>query len=278
MTFARDQKPAPQHQSTSSHQLETMVEQKNPGTGKLHNKVALIVGGDSGLGRAVAIAFAHEGANMAIIYGNASESAEETKKLVEQQGHSCLLITGDVSNETFCQQAVQQTIDQFGKIDILVNNAAEQLLRQSDETISTQELEDTIEGSLCSMFYMTNAALPYLKEGSTIINTSSIAANKTNEQPLNYTSTKGAIVTFTRSLSQSLQDQGIRVNGVAPGPLWTMLVPSNLPADQVKAMGEQMPLNKEGNSEEIAQSILYLASEKTPYLAGQVLFTQGMPC
>jgi NAD(P)-dependent dehydrogenase (short-subunit alcohol dehydrogenase family) len=278
MTFAREQKPAPQYQSTSSHQLEAMLEQKNPGTGKLQNKVALIVGGDSGLGRAVAIAFAQEGADMAIIYGNASESAEETKKLIEQQGHSCLLITGDVSNETFCQQAVQQTIDQFGKIDILLNNAAEQGPRQSDETVSTQELEDTLEDSLCSMFYMTNAALPYLKEGSTIINTSSIAANKTNAQPLNYTSSKGAIVTFTRSLSQSLQDKGIRVNGVAPGPLWTMLVPSNLSADTVKAVGEQMPLSQQGNSEEIAQSIVYLASEETPYMAGQVLFTQGMPC
>ena len=244
-------------------------------SGKLRNKVALIVGGDKGLGRAIASAFAKEEADIAIIYRNAHEDAEKTKQLVEQEGRSCLLIAGEVGDEQFCQQAVKQTIEQLGKIDILVNNAAEQQTQESSENINTQELESTLQSNLCAMFYMTNAALPYLTEGSTIINTTSVTSSHSNE--LNYTSSKGAIVTFTRSLSQSLGDKGIRVNGVAPGPVWTMLVPSNLPADQVKAMGDQMP-GGASNPEEIAQSVVFLASEDASYMAGQVLFTQGMPC
>jgi NAD(P)-dependent dehydrogenase (short-subunit alcohol dehydrogenase family) len=249
-------------------------ELKSLGSGKLRNKVALIVGGDSELGRAIASAFAKEKADIALICGNASEDAEKIKEIVKREECSCLLIVGDVGNEQFCQQAVQQTIDQLGKLDILVNNAAEQQLQKSENNINTPEVEDALQSNLCSMFYMTNAALPYLKEGSTIINTTSITASKSNE----YSSSKGAILTFTRSLSQSLEDKGIRVNGVAPGPVWTMLVPSNLPADKVKTMGEQMPMGESSNSEEIAQSIVFLASEDASYMAGQVLFTQSMPC
>lgn len=260
---------------TPENKVETL---KGLESGKLRNKVALIVGGDSSLGRAVAIAFAKEGANISLVYLNACEDTEKTKQTVEQEGRSCLLIVGDVGDETFCRQAVGQTIEQFGKLDILVNNTAEHYPQESGENMSPEELERTLDSNLSPMFYMTNAALPYLQEGSTIINTTSVIAPKGNKQSLNYTSSKGAIVTFTRSLAQSLEDQGIRVSGVAPGPVWTMLVPSNLSADRVQAMGEHMPGTENSQPEGIAQSLVFLASEDASYMAGQVLFTQAMPC
>ncbi len=280
MTFAPEQRPAPKQQPSSGSNSEMTLQpnvddMKVQGSGKLGNKVALIVGGDSGLGRAVAIAFAKEEADIAIVYQNAGEEAIATKQRVEEEGRSCLLIVGDVGDETFCQQAVQQTIDQFGKIDILVNNAAEQHPQESRENISAEEIERNLQSSLCPMFYMTNAALPYLEEGSTIINTTSVTSSKGNEQLVDYASSRGAIVTFTRSLSRSLEDKGIRVNGVAPGPVWTMLVPSNLPSAQVNAIGEQMPTQETTHPEEIAQSIIFLASEDASYMAGQVVFTQN---
>ncbi|HAJ64105.1 MAG TPA: NAD(P)-dependent oxidoreductase [Cyanobacteria bacterium UBA8543] len=247
------------------------------GNGQLRNKVALIVGGDSGLGLAVASAFAKQEADVAIVYHLAREDAHHTKQMVEAEGRSCLLIAGNVGEEKFCQQAVQQTIERFGKIDILVNNATERYLQQSNENISTEEMERILYSNLCPMFYLTNAALPYLKEGSTIINTTSVRVYKGNEQLLDYSSTRGAIVTFTRSLSQSLKEKGIRVNGVVPGPVWTMLVPCNLPADKVKALGEQMPNKGASSPAEIAQSIVFLASDDAFYRAGQVLFTQSLP-
>lgn len=283
MTSVQQQRPAQKQQQISGRKAEMMQQQnleelKPQESGKLQNKVALIVGGDRGIGRAVAIAFAQQGADLAIVCYKAHEEAENTQHLVQEQGRSCLLIAGDVGDEQFCQQAVQQVIDQFGKIDILVNNAAEQQPQESPENISTEELDHTLQSNLCGMFYMTNAALPYLQEGSTIINTTSVTASPGNQQSLNYTSSKGAILTFTRSLSQSLGDKGIRVNGVAPGPVWTMLVPSNLPTDQVKAMGAQMPMQGASQPNEIAQSVVFLASEDASYMAGQVLFTQSLPC
>lgn len=283
MTLAKTTKPT-QKQQQSSGSKSDMMQQKQMDkltaqvSGKLCNKVALIVGGDSGIGRAVAIAFAKEEADIAIIYRNASEDAQKTQSMVEEEGRACLLIGGDVEDEKFCQQAVQKAIEQFGKIDILVNNAAEQQPSKSSENISIDELERTLQSNLCPMFYVTNAALPYLKEGSTIINTTSVTASPGNQQSVNYTSNKGAILTFTRSLSQSLQDKGIRVNGVAPGPVWTMLVPSNLSADKVKLIGDRMPIGVENHPEEIAQSVVFLASEDASYMAGQVLFTQSIPC
>lgn len=263
---------------TSAQQQELAQKQQQSSGGRLRNKVALIVGGDSSLGRAVAIAFAKEGADVALVYLKADENAQTTKQMVEQEGRSCLLIFGDVEDETFCQQAAQQAVDQFGSIDILVNNAAEQPSQETSVNISTEELERNLQNSLCPMFYMTDAALPYLKEGSTIINSTSVMAFKGNEQLVDYSSSRGAIMTFTRSLSQSLEDKGIRVNGVAPGPVWTMLVPSTLPPDRVEALGAQMPTQGATQPDEIAQSIVFLASEDAPYIAGQVLFTQTMPC
>lgn len=283
MTLAKTIKPTQKQQQSSGRKSDMMQQKQSDkltaqASGKLCNKVALIVGGDSGIGRAVAIAFAKEEADIAIIYRNASEDAQKTQTMVEEEGRTCLLIGGDVEDEKFCQQAVQKAIEQFGKIDILVNNAAEQQPSKSSENISIDELERTLQSNLCPMFYVTNAALPYLKEGSTIINTTSVTASPGNQQSVNYTSNKGAILTFTRSLSQSLQDKGIRVNGVAPGPVWTMLVPSNLSADKVKSIGDKMPIGVENHPEEIAQSVVFLASEDASYMAGQVLFTQSLPC
>ena len=283
MTFTQQQKPDQEHQQSSNTKAEMTLQQNvnelnAQGNGKLRQKVALIVGGDSSLGRAVALALAAEEADIVIVYQEAPTEAETTKQMVEEKGRSCVLIAGDVADEDFCQQAVQQTIAQFGKLDILVNNAADLRFQDRSENLSNDEIERTLQSNLCPMFYMTNAALPYLKEGSTIINTTSITRPQGNEQLLDYTSSKGAIMTFTRSLSQSLGDKGIRVSGVAPGPVWTMLVPSNLPADKVKEIGEQMPTTGIGSAEQIAQSVVFLASEDTPYMAGQVLFTQSMPC
>ncbi len=283
MTSVQPQRPAQKQQQISARKSE-MIQPQNVGglkaqeSGKLQNKVALIVGGESGIGRAVAIAFAQEGADLAIVCRKAHADAANIQHRVQEQGRSCILISGDVGDEQFCQQAVQQTIGQFGKIDILVNNAAEQQPQESSANMTTEELERTLQSNLCPMFYMTNAALPYLKEGSTIINTTSVTASSDNQQSLNYTSSKGAILTFTRSLSQSLGDKGIRVNGVAPGPVWTMLVPSNLPSDKVSSMGAQMPTDGTSQPNEIARSVVFLASEDASYMAGQVLFTQTMPC
>jgi NAD(P)-dependent dehydrogenase (short-subunit alcohol dehydrogenase family) len=184
-------------------------------------------------------------------------------------------MAGDVGDEKFCQQAVQQTVDQFGRLDILVNNAAEQHPKESIEEISAEQLERTFRTNIFSMFYLTKAALPHLKEGSAIINTTSVTAYKGSEQLLDYSSTKGAIVAFTRSLSQSLIKKGIRVNGVAPGPIWTPLIPSTFPEDKVKEFGKQVPMGRAGQPEEVAPSFVFLASDDSSYMAGQILHPNG---
>lgn len=279
MTFAQEQRPAQQQEPSPGGESEIVPQSKADdfkaqGSGKLHNKVALITGGDSGIGRAVAIAFAKEGADVAVIYQNEPEQADQTKQLVEQEGRSCLTIDGDISDEAFCQQAAQQTIDKFGRIDVLVNNTVEQYSQESVKDISTEQLENDLQTSLCPMFYMTNAALPYLQEGSTIINTTSVTPYEGNEL-LPDSSARGAIMTFTRTLSKSLEDKGIRVNGVAPGPVWTLLVPSTLPADKVEEFGKQVPTGQDNLPEEIAPSFVFLASDEASYMAGQIVFTQS---
>jgi NAD(P)-dependent dehydrogenase (short-subunit alcohol dehydrogenase family) len=245
------------------------------GSGKLQNKVAIISGGDSGIGRAVAIYFAKEGADVAIIYLNEHEDAEETKRQVEQEGRQCFLIAGDIGDEQFCKEAVKKTIDQFGKIDIVVNNAAEQHPQNSLLNITSQQLEKTFRTNVFGYFYLTKAALPYLQQGSVIINTASITAYEGNEQLLDYSATKGAIVAFTRSLAKSLVQKGIRVNGVAPGPIWTPLIPSTFPSDQVATFGANTPMKRPGQPSEVAPSYVFLASDDSSYITGQMIHVNG---
>lgn len=271
----------PQHQDQQPGRESEMTPQPKAddpqyrGSGKLQGKVALITGGDSGIGRAVAIAFAKEGADVAIMYLNEHDDAKQTKQLVEQQGRRAVAIAGDIGDENFCQQAVQQTVDEFGKLDILVNNAAEQHPQESIEDISAQQLERTFRTNIFSMFFMTKAAMKHLNEGSAIVNTTSITAYKGSSQLLDYSSTKGAIVAFTRSLSQSLIKKGIRVNAVAPGPIWTPLIPSTFPEDKVESFGKQVPMQRAGQPEELAPSYVFLASDDSSYMSGQVLHPNG---
>lgn len=245
------------------------------GSDKLLDKVALITGGDSGIGRAVAIAFAKEGADVAIGYLNEHDDAKVTTQHVERLGRRCLAIAGDIGSEQFCRQAVKQTVDAFGHLDILVNNAAEQHLQESIEDISAEQLERTFRTNIFSMFYLTKAALPHLKTGSTIINTTSVTAYKGHPQLLDYSATKGAIVAFTRSLSQALLERGIRVNGVAPGPIWTPLIPATFPPEKVESFGKEAAMGRAGQPEEIAPSYVFLASDDSSYMAGQILHPNG---
>lgn len=245
------------------------------GSGKLQGKVALITGGDSGIGRAVAIAYAKEGADVAIMYLNEHDDAKKTKQMVEEQGRRAVTISGDIGDETFCQQAVQQTVDELGRLDILVNNAAEQHPQESIEDISAQQLERTFRTNIFSMFFLTKAVMKHLKAGSSIINTTSVTAYKGSPQLLDYSSTKGAIVAFTRSLSQGLVEKGIRVNGVAPGPIWTPLIPSTFPEAEVESFGKQAKMGRAGQPEEVAPSYVFLASDDASYMSGQILHPNG---
>jgi len=243
--------------------------------GKLLGKAALITGGDSGIGRAVAVLFAKEGADVVVSYLNEHSDAEETKRQVEQEGRKCLLIPGDIGVEAFCQDLVNKTVEGLGKLDILINNAAEQHPQDKIEDITSEQLERTFRTNIFSMFYLTKAAMPHLKEGSTIINTTSITAYRGSPQLLDYSSTKGAILSFTRSLSTNLADKGIRVNAVAPGPIWTPLIPSTFDAEKVSEFGGTQPMKRPGQPEELAPAYVYLASDDSTYVTGQVIHVNG---
>ena len=245
------------------------------GTGKLEGKVALITGGDSGIGRAIAVSFAKEEAAMAVVYLNEHRDAEETQRLVRAQGAKCILISGDVGDEDFCREAVEQTARELGGLDILVNNAAEQHPQESIEKITAKQLEKTFRTNVFSMFYLTKTAMRYLREGSVIINTTSVTAYKGNPQLLDYSSTKGAIVSFTRALSQALAQKKIRVNAVAPGPIWTPLIPSTFPGEKVETFGSDTALGRAGQPGEVASCFLFLASDDSSYMTGQVLHPNG---
>lgn len=243
--------------------------------GKLHNKVALITGGDSGIGRAVAVAFAKEGADVAIAYFNEHTDAETTCEHITLAGRECMLIAGDISNEKHCNDIIKQVIKKFKKIDILVNNAAVQYPQKGIEDISAAQLHKTFETNIYPHFYLTKAALPYLPKGSSIICTTSVTAYRGSSHLIDYSSTKGAIVSFVRSLSASLSEKGIRVNGVAPGPIWTPLIPATFTAEEVAKFGTDVPMKRTGQPVEVAPCYVFLASDDASYITGQILHPNG---
>lgn len=245
------------------------------GGNKLRDKVAIVTGGDSGIGRSVAIHFAREGAHVAVLYLNEHEDAEETKNKVLDEGRRCIVIPGDIGDESFCQRAVQEVIEEFGRLDIVVNNAAEQHPQESIEKISADQLERTFRTNIFSMFFMVKAAMPHLREGAAIVNTTSVTNYKGSAELLDYSATKGAITAFTRSLSQSLADKKIRVNGVAPGPIWTPLIPATFPPDKVAEFGSDTAMHRAGQPSEVAPCFVFLASEDASYMTGQVLHPNG---
>ena len=244
-------------------------------SGKLQGKVAIITGGDSGIGRSVAVLFAREGADVAILYLDQHQDAEETRRVVQEQGRQCLLMVGDVADESVCRKLIEETLSTFGKLDILVNNAAEQHPRERFEDIPSSQWEKTFRTNVFGMFQLTQVALQHLGEGASIINTTSVTAYKGNPMLIDYSATKGAIVGFTRALAMHLAERGIRVNGVAPGPIWTPLIPSTFDADKVAEFGGNVPLKRPGQPEEVAPAYVYLASSDSSYVTGQVIHVNG---
>jgi len=271
----------PQHQTRQPGFEYLMIPRPvydNPhyiGTGKLNNKVAIISGGDSGIGRAVAVAFAKEGADIVIAYFDEHEDARETKQAIEHLGQRCLLIPGDLRNKNHCQYVIACTLETFGKIDVLVNNLAVQFVQNRFLDISDEQWHTTFDTNLHPFFYMTKAALPYMAEGSSIINTASINAYIGRKDLIDYTATKGAIVSFTRALANNIVDQGIRVNAVAPGPIWTPLIPASFSPDMVKTFGNNVPMKRAGQPYELAPVYVLLASSDGSYITGQTIHVNG---
>jgi len=251
------------------------VDESYQGSGKLLGKVAIITGGDSGIGRAIGIYFAKEGADVAIMYLNEHDDAEETKRLINQEGQKCLLIAGDIGNQSFCEAAVTNVLETFNKVDILVNNAAEQHPQDSFLDITGEQLERTFKTNVFGTFYMTKSVLPNLKKGSSIINTASVAPYEGNDDLIDYTATEGAITGFTRALAMDVMEQGIRVNQVAPGPIWTPLVTSTFNQEQVDNFASGTPMQRPGQPKELAPAYVYLASDDSSYVSGQTIHVNG---
>jgi NAD(P)-dependent dehydrogenase (short-subunit alcohol dehydrogenase family) len=249
------------------------------GTGKLAGKAALVTGGDSGIGRAVALAFAREGADVLIAYLNEDADAQETLRAVEKEGRKCVAVGGDIREESHCRRLVERAVSEFGRLDILVNNAAFQMSRESLDEISSEEFDRTFKTNVYAMFYLTKAAVPHMPPGSAIINTSSINASTPKPQLLAYAATKSAIANFTGGLAQLLAEKGIRVNAVAPGPVWTPLIPSTMPGEQVRQFGaEGSPLKRPAQPAELAPLYVLLASQDGSYISGAVIpVTGGKP-
>lgn len=243
---------------------------------KMENKILFITGADSGIGKACALLFAKEGADVAIVYLDEDEDANDTKKKVESYGRKCLLIPGDLRKEDFCKEAVNKAVKEFGRIDVLINNAGTQVEAKSLEEITTENMIKTFETNIFSMFWITKAALPHMKKGSAIVNTTSVTAYKGHPTLIDYSATKGAIVTFTRSLSDSLVGKGIRVNAVAPGPIWTPLITSSSPDKKLSEHGAGTPMHRGGQPAEVAPCYLFLAcNDDSGYMSGQVLHPNG---
>src|SRR5215210_592096 len=250
-------------------------EPKFPGVGKLKGKVALITGGDSGIGRAVAVAMAREGALISIVYLDEHKDADETLNAVKKEGSRGIKFAGDVGDEKFCRDAIERTVKEFGKLDILVNNAAEQHEVEEPLEIDTSQLERTFRTNVFGYFYMAKAALRHIKAGGAIINSTSVTAYKGHKTLIDYAATKGAIVAFTRSLSEAVIEKGIRVNAVAPGPIWTPLIPASFDPKHVAKHGEASPMGRAGQPNEVAPCYVFLASEEASYISGQVLHPNG---
>ena len=245
------------------------------GSEKLAGKVALITGGDSGIGRAVAVHFAREGANIIVSYLKEHKDAQDTAELVRAEGVECRIYAGDIGDEKWCRQMVDNVLEDFGAIDILVNNAGEQHPQDTPEEITTEQWQRTFKTNIDAMFYLTREVLPHLRKGSSIINTTSVTAYKGKETLLDYSTTKGAIVSYTRSLSQMVAEQGIRVNAVAPGPIWTPLIPSTFPPEGVEKFGKDTPLGRAGQPSEVAPAYVFLASDDGTYITGQTIHVNG---
>lgn len=249
------------------------ISKKYKASGKLTNKVALITGGDSGIGRSVAVHYAHEGADVAIVYLSEKKDAEETKKLVEAQNRKCLLIKGDLTDEKFCKKCVKEVLKEFKKLNILVNNAGTHFNADTPTEITSENMKKTFETNIYPLFHLTNEAIPHLSKGDCIINTSSVTAYRGSDHLLDYSSTKGAISTFTKSLSTMLAKKGIRVNGVAPGPIWTPLIVSSF--DKLEKFGKDTPMGRAGQPSEVGPAYVFLASSDSSYITGQFIHVNG---
>lgn len=257
------------------HPKPEYIRKDYKGSGKLKGKVALITGGDSGIGRAVAVHFAREGADVAIVYLNEKKDAEQTRDLVEKEGTSCLLLMGNIRKEEFCKKAVKKTVDKLGKLDILVNNAAVHFPKENIKAITSKDFLKTYETNVFGYFYCSQAALEYLPKTGVIINTSSVTAFRGSGHLVDYASTKAAIIGLTRGMASNLVEKGIRVNAVAPGPIWTPLIPASFKKDEVKEFGKQTPMKRPGQPSEVAPAYVFLASEDASYITGQTIHVNG---